>query len=68
MRVKDRRTLRDGGGRNLGKLDEHEVAELLDVLLVRKSGEHTTKVFVDLNLLEARVEERVHALVGRLWE
>lgn len=61
-----RRTLSDGGGSDLGQLDEHEVAKLLDFLLVRQTEENAAKVLVDLNLLEARVEQRVHALVRSL--
>lgn len=60
------RTLGDGGRSDLGQLDEHEVAELFDFLLVGKTQENASQVLVDLNLLEARIEKRVHALVGGL--
>jgi hypothetical protein len=64
---KDQRlTLSDGGGSDLSQLNEHKVAELLDLLLVAQTSENLAEVLMDLDLLEASVEKGVHALVGGL--
>lgn len=64
--VKERLTLSDGSRSDLGQLDEHEVTELLDLLLVAQTGENLSKVLVDLDLLKTGIEKGVHALIGGL--
>lgn len=59
-------TLRHSSRRNLSQFDQHEVAQLFDVLGVVQTGQDAAQEFVNFNLLEARVEKRVHAFVGGL--
>lgn len=61
-----RLTLSDGSRSDLSKLDEHEVAQLLDVVVVAETGKDTAEVLVDFDLLEASVEQGMHALIGGL--
>lgn len=60
------RTLLHRRRSDLRKLDQRNVAKLLDLLFILDTLDHPRKVRSELNLLAARIDKTVHALVRRL--
>ena len=52
----------------MGESHEHQVGEHLDVVVVVESVLHVLQELEDVDAVEARVEQRVHALERRLVE
>jgi hypothetical protein len=63
---RERRTLLNGGRRNLRELDKRDVAQLLDLLLVLDPLNNPLQVPSNLDLFPAGIDKVVHALVRRL--
>lgn len=50
----------------MSELDDEDVTDLLDLFLVAQSSKDTSEERFDRDLLQARLEDRVHAFVSGL--
>ena len=62
----DRLTLQHGGGAEMREADQHQVRQHLDVVVVDQATLDVTQKLEDVESVETRVEQRVHALERRL--